>query len=388
MQAFRVKFQKNQNNANGSYLNSNNQVSLQYNLSDQETLLLFNIDYCDNRITRIGHSLLDQIREIQIVTDCIPEQPMIPYPDINKSPETLDLQLAQIMAIETHYHCKVPEYARLVRLLLMEMHRLLNHFNFFSSLAHTIQFPKLFDISVANSTIVNKLLSTLNKVQSLDKYFIIGGIATDLQTGFFETLIGSMHVILNSLNYFEKQLVRKTLLSNLLEDIGIIDQKDAKSYSLSGPNYYASLPQAEYDLIANNLLPISFSQEPIRTDFHKGTIGDSWNRTWIRFLEIEQSLRFITRLSNVIMKTDIVLMIQPFLSGRDFDFTVNFIQAEGRIISHINKNQNYHYITGKHQYPVINAIKNLDSILVGERISSAKIIISSLNLNPVKYHIY
>jgi len=116
-------------------LSSNNQVSLQYHLSNQETLLLFNIDYSDNRITGIGHSLLDQIREIQIVTDCVPEQPMIPYPNIYKLPETLDLQLAQIMAIETHYHCEVPEYARLVRLLLMELHRLLNHFNYFNTLA-------------------------------------------------------------------------------------------------------------------------------------------------------------------------------------------------------------------------------------------------------------
>jgi len=126
----------------------------------------------------------------------------------------------------------------------------------------------------------------------------------------------------------------------------------------------------------------------MKIDFHKGTIGDSWNRTWIRFMEIEQSLRLITHLTNVIMKTDINLIIRPLLSSRDFDFTVNFDHAEGRIISHISKNQNYHCITGKHQYPVINVIKNLDSILVGERISSAKIIISSLNLNPIKYHIH
>ena len=349
---------------------------------------MFNIDYSGNKITGIRHPFSGQIREIQIITDCNPEQPMIPYPDIYKSPDTLDLQLAQIMAIETHYHCKVPDYARLVRLLLMEMHRLLNHFNYFSTLACAIQFPKLLEKSVANSAIIRALLLIIDKVQSLNKYFVIGGIATDLPTGFIETLTDSIHVIQKNLGYYERQLVQKTLLSNLLEDIGIISQKHAKTCSLSGPNYYASLPQAEYRLITNNLLPKSVHLEPIKTDFRKGTIGDSWNRSWIRFMEIEQSLRLILQLTGVIIKTDINLMIQPFLPGRDSDFMVNFNHAEGQIISHISKSQNNHYITGKHQYPVINVIKNLDSILVGERISSAKIVLSSLNLNPVKYLIH
>lgn len=369
-------------------MNSNKQINLHYYLNDQETLLLFNIDYSDNRITGIGHLLLDQIREIQIITDCNPEQPLIPYPDIYKSPDTLDVQLAQIMAIETHYHCMVPEYARLVRLLLMEMYRLLNHFNYFTTLAHAIQFPILFEKSVANSAIIRTLLLNIDKMQSLNKYFVIGGIASDLPIGFIEILTDSMHAIHKSLGYYEKQLIRKTILSNLLENIGIISQKHAKHYSLSGPNYYASLPPAEYNLITTYQLPKSIHLEPVKTNFRKGTIGDSWNRTWIRFMEIGQSLRLITQITDVIMKSDINLIIQPFLSGRDSEFTIHFNHAEGQIVSHISKNQNNHYITGKHQYPVINVIKNLDSFLVGERISSAKIVLSSLNLNPVKYLIH
>lgn len=312
---------------------------------------------------------------------------MIPYPDIYKSPETLDLQLAQIMAIEAHYRCEVPEYARLVRILLLEMHRLLNHFNFFSTLAFAVQFPKLLEKSVVNSAIIRTLLSKIDKVQSLNKYFIIGGIATDLPTGFIENLADSIQVIDKRLGYFEKQLIRKTVLSNLLEDVGIISPEHAKTCSLSGPNLYASLPRTDYSLVTASLLPGSLHMEPVKTDFHKGTIGDSWHRSWIRFMEIEQSLRLITQLTSVILKTDINLMVQPFLSGRDSDFIFNFNHAEGQIISHISKSQHNHYITGKHQYPVLNVIENLDSILTGERVSSAKIILSSLNLNPIKYHV-
>jgi len=369
-------------------LNNNYQINLRYYLHDQETLLSFNVAYSGNKITGVRHSLSDQIREIQIITDCNPEQPMIPYPDIYKSPDVLDIQLAQIMAIESHYHCEVPEYARLVRILLLELHRLLNHFNFFSTLAFAVQFSKLLEKSVANSSIIRTLLLKIDNVQSLNKYFIIGGIAADLPTGFIEYLTDSVQSIHKSLRFFEKQLIRKTLLSNLLESIGIISQNNAKTYSLSGPNLYASLSQLEYSLDTNSLLPKSIYLEPVKTDYHKGTIGDSWHRSWIRFMEIEQSLRLINRLSNVILKTDINLMIQPFISGRDSDFLFNFNHVEGQISSHIRKSQHNHFITGKHQYPVLNVIENLDSILTGERVSSAKIILSSLNLNPIKYIIH
>ena len=369
-------------------MNNNHPINLRYYLHDQETVLSFSNAYSGNKITGVRHSLSDQIREIQIITDCNPEQPMIPYPDIYKSPEVLDIQLAQIMAIESHYCCELPEYARLVRILLLELHRLLNHFNFFSTLAFAIQFSKLLEKSVANSSIVRTVLLKIDDVQSLNKYFIIGGIAADLPTGFIEYLTDSIQCIRKSLSFFKKQLDRKTLLSNLLESVGIISQNDAKIYSLSGPNLYASLAQSEYNLDTISLLPKSINPEPVTTNYHKGTIGDSWHRSWVRFLEIEQSLRLINQLSNVILKTDIKLMIQPFISGRDSDFLFNLNHAEGQIISHIRKSQHNHYITGKHQYPVVNVIENLDSILIGERVSSAKIILSSLNLNPVKYIIH
>lgn len=366
-------------------MDSSYPVNLHYYLHDQKTILRFIIHNSGNRITGVEQTFADHLREIQIITDCDPEQPLIPYPDIYKAPETLDLQLFQIIAIESHNRCEIPEYARLVRVLLLEMNRLLNHFNFFVSLAIAVQFPRLLEKSMLNSGLIRKLLLEIDTRLPLNRYFVTGGIAADLPTGFIENLSVALQNIDKSLSYFKRQLTRKTIFSNLLENVGIITPEIAKSGSFSGPNFHASVAKSEYSPEINNLFPANLIVESIIINYRKGTPGDAWHRTWLRFLEIDHSVKLIKHITDAILKTDVQLSIQNRFSDWESNAGYDFYGAEGRINGRINKRQHHHYVTGKYKYPVINVLNELDNILKNERVSATPVVLSSLNLNPLKY---
>ena len=356
-------------------------------LSDQKTELPFILESKGNRIHNAQHTLTEQLIEIQIITDCDPEQPLIPYPENYYSPDILDLVLAQIISIEKYYHCVIPVYATLIRVLLFELHRLLNHFNYFVTLFQSIRFLKPLELSSVNSALINSLFKEIRQHKSLDKFIVIGGISTDIPDGFIENLVRTLDTIKNNLKHIERQFTRQTLFSDLLTDIGIISSAKAANLSLSGPNRIASLEISEYIPETMVTLPDFIESQPIQIDFSKGSIGDSWHRAWLRFLEIMFSIRRLSKLSDTILKTDVILMNQPSIVERSINFHTVITGSEGQIKSTISRKSHHFYFTGKHHYPVWKITKNLNPFLKNERLSSAKVILASLNLNPIRYHL-
>ena len=358
-----------------------------FTFRDRKTQVSFKMYPVDNRIQTIEHDIFENIQDIRIITECQPEQPTLPYPNQFNSFETLEICLAQVSAIESHYGCQVPEYARLVRSLLLNLYLLLNHFNFFTSLAETIQLPKLLEKSLIGSQMVQSLLSDISRHKTFDKLFVIGGITADLPTGFIENLQLTIINFEKIRKYIERRLSHRSLFSDLLENIGIVNTEKAATIGFSGPNYHASSPQSEYTPDIDKYLPISIQRSPVKVDFSKGTIGDAWHRTWLRQLEIGHAIDSIINISAALLKTDIKLVVQPHFSDRDSEFSASYSGVEGIIDSKIVKSSHHYDFSGKHRHSILNVLRHLESILKDARLSSAKITLASLNLNPLINHL-
>ncbi|MGC9364225.1 MAG: hypothetical protein ACP5FZ_06635 [Fidelibacterota bacterium] len=360
-------------------------LKINVRLADQKTFLPITLRCSGNRIVDIDCHFADRLRNIQLVTDCDPEQALFPYPHRSIKLELLDLYLAQCRLIESHFQWTVPAYAGLIRSLLMELHRLLNHYHFFLALAMATEFPKLIRNALSGRTAVYRLLREIQSHAVTNDFFILGGIARDLPTGFLEKVLQTVTAMQIRLKPIENQLRKRTIFSNQLEKIGIISREETTMWQLSGPNRQACDPLLSAGLPASNA---ANSQKKIRLILHsKGVPGDAWHRTWVRLQEIRQSLYTTHNLVQEIFKTEIALST-PFHIGRQhIDITTDFSSAEGTVKCHITRNPGEKSFAGSYQYPAVNIISHLGLLLRGQRISDAGIIISSLNLNPIKHHI-
>lgn len=323
----------------------------------------------------------DRLRNIQLVTDCDPEQALFPYPHRSIKLELLDLYLAQCRLIESHFQLTVPAYAGLIRSLVMELHRLLNHYHFFLALAMATEFPKLIRNALSGRTAVYRLLREIQSHAVTNNFFILGGIARDLPTGFLEKVLKTVATLQIRLKPIEDQLRKRTIFSNQLEKIGIISCEEATMWQLSGPNRQACdpLPSA-----ATPDADIAINQKIIHS---KGVPGDAWHRTWIRLQNLRQSLHTAHNLVQEIFKTEIALSTPLHIGRQHIEITADFSSAEGTIKCHITRNPGENSFAGSFQYPAVNIINHLGLLLRGQRISAVGIIVSSLNLNSIKYHI-
>ncbi len=365
--------------------NNNLSTNINFHLSDLKTILPLQIEVSNNRIRKIQLHQIDISQNIQVTTDCDPKQATIPYPDKFQTPDILDVHLTQIIAIENHYKCSIPDFARFIRVLFLELSRLLNHYNFFVALGRNIQFPKLQHHALKDRQKILELFDFISHKQAITRFFNIGGITRDLPVGFIENLDFTLLDLEKRIHFYEKKLTATNLFTDLLTNIGIVPQESAIRYQFSGPNLRASLEDSSYDHYQENELYKDVESQPLLSNFKKGTAGDSWQRCWIRFLEIEASIHMIRQVVKLLIATEVKLQNIPAIPRRDNAFSYQFEGLEGMISCTIIKSAQDYCLTGKHQPAIRNLIPYLDEIVKNQRISSLPALLSSFNLNTMKF---
>ena len=215
-------------------------TAINFYLGELASPLRFQIEIEENRIVDIYPDTTISGKGIHIITECNPKQAALPYPDKFQIPDLLDVHLTQALAIESFFNTTVPAYARFVRILLLELSRLQNHFGFFHTLGNNIQFPNLIHHAKKDQKIIKYLFSKISQVQKIDKFIVIGGISHDIPVGFIEIMTNSLQHMNDRIHYYRRILTRLGVFTDLLTNIGIIPHSDAEYYQLTGPNFRAS----------------------------------------------------------------------------------------------------------------------------------------------------
>jgi NADH-quinone oxidoreductase subunit D len=359
--------------------------NIAFYLHDPDTVLPFQVELADNRVKYIQFAQSHLLKNVQIVTECNPKQAAIPYPDKFQSLYLFDVHLTQILAIESHYRCSVPDYARYIRILLLELARLLNHYNTFVTLGKNLLFAKWQNQAARDRRQIQSLFHMITRKQRGDSFVTVGGISSDIPVGFIEILQKVLRDLEKGIRYYEKKLTTTNIFTDLLCNIGTISHKTAIAYRLTGPNLRASVKNSKWSYLPQNTLYKDIEFPSLHTDFKKGTAGDSWHRCWLRFLEIEAAIRIIRQVVKKVMSTEVVIQNIPNIDHRDTAFAYQFEGVEGIIHCNIVKNTADYCLIGSHQLAVQNIVSCLHEIIKDQRISALAAILSSVNLNPVHY---
>lgn len=112
--------------------------------SDCKSSLPIKITWDENLILK-AEIETDQPKQsyIHLATNCDPTQQLVLYPNHFKAIDLIDLYIIQSLAIEFYYQINIPDYARYIRILLLELHRIRNHIDFLSALGFNLNFQRL-----------------------------------------------------------------------------------------------------------------------------------------------------------------------------------------------------------------------------------------------------
>lgn len=199
---------------------------------------------------------------------------------------TIGHSLAYCQALESLAGIEVPDRARYLRVVLLEMERLYNHISDFGAIANDTGFA----IGQAHCSRLREQLFRLNKTLTGNRLLrggiVPGGVGFDLPDGL--DLPGELYTILSDFNEIVDISLKNTILTDRLEGAGCLTKETARDHGVLG--YVARASGLDIDARRDH--PFAAYGE---LDFEVPVFesGDVNARTMMRVKEASQSVGLI-----------------------------------------------------------------------------------------------
>lgn len=209
------------------------------------------------------------------------------------------------LAIEKLFNCKIPERAQYIRVLFLEITRLLNHLLAVGCHAMDVGAMTPFLWAFEEREKLMEFYERVSGARMHAAYFRPGGVQVDIPKGLLNDIYMFIEQFTLRLTEMEDMLTENRIWKQRLIDIGIVSAKDACQWGFSGVMLRGS--GIYWDLRKSQPYEI---YDKLNFDIPVGTNGDCYDRYLIRVFEMKQSLKIIEQCLN--------LMPKGFIKTNDF----------------------------------------------------------------------
>ncbi|NUQ46828.1 MAG: NADH-quinone oxidoreductase subunit D [Phycisphaerae bacterium] len=217
----------------------------------------------------------------------------IPYTDRMDYLAGMNNNLAYALAVEKLTGLEVPPRAKYIRVVFAELNRIASHLVSMGAYGLDMGAFTPFLYAFRERERILDMFESACGARLTYSYITTGGVTDDVPEKFVD-------VCSEFLDYFEPKIKEYNDLLSFNQifikrtgNVGVISAKDAIAWGLSGPVLRGS--GVRWDL--RKVQPIAGYDEfefdvPIG-DGRMGTLGDCWDRYFVRILEMEQSVRIL-----------------------------------------------------------------------------------------------
>ncbi|MCE5329266.1 hypothetical protein LLG07_02905 [bacterium] len=215
-------------------------------------------------------------------------------------------ELCFCLGIENLLQIKLPKRAVYIRMLLCELFRIICHLSYIVSMSMILSNMAAFNYTLMEKEKILNVIEIITGSRTIPNFIRIGGVKKDVEDSTLDSLYKLIPQLYKSIRRVEDMFLSDVILLEKLKDKGIIDGKTAKISGLTGPNLRASGVRFDLRKTDNYLLYKDFSfTVPL------GRFGDSFDRIFIRFKEIYQSLKIIGGIIETMPLGAVGKMINP-----------------------------------------------------------------------------
>lgn len=242
-----------------------------------------------------GETIVNAVSEIGYLHRCFEKhsenssyQQIIPYTDRLNYLSALMNNVGYCKAVEKLLDIKIPDRAVIIRVIMCELSRIMDHF--------VCMGTNLVDIGALTNfwfffNIREKIYNIIEKVTGARltyAYTRIGGVVRDIYDGFGE----DVKVVLKEVEEAVKEVTglveNNRIFVDRTVDIGVVTKEQAIAWGFMGPCLRAS--GVDHDL--RKAEPYYFYEE-FDFDVPIAENGDTYDRFMVRFEEIRQSIRIV-----------------------------------------------------------------------------------------------
>lgn len=225
----------------------------------------------------------------------LPFNQIIPFVDRMDYVASMNSEHAYVMGVERMLGIadQIPKRVEYIRVLVSELNRIASHFIAIGTYGMDIGAFTPFFWVMRDREHILRLLEWTCGSRLLYNYIWIGGLFYDLPVGFEERCKEFVTYLKPRLKELDNILIDNKIFIERTANVGVLPLDLAINYGITGPmlrgsglrfdlrkvDAYSVYPEIDFDI------PIGEGK--------MGTVGDCWDRTWVRMQEVYESVKII-----------------------------------------------------------------------------------------------
>ena len=227
--------------------------------------------------------------------EALPYNQIIPFVDRLDYMAAMNSEHAYVMGLERMLGIEndIPKRIEYIRVLVAELNRLASHFVAIGTYGLDIGSFTPFLWMMRDREYINRLLEWISGARMLYNYIWVGGLFYDLPVGFEEQCQSFITYLKPKMKEMQHLITENKIFIERTAGVGVLPLDLAINYGVSGPvlrgsglrfdlrkvDAYSVYPELDFDI------PVGKGE--------MGTVGDCWDRTQVRVLECDESIKII-----------------------------------------------------------------------------------------------
>ncbi len=209
-----------------------------------------------------------------------------PHTDRLDYVQPLSNNIAYAMALEKLAGLEVPERAQTIRVLLMELNRIMAHLIYIGTSSIDLGAVGIFFYAFVQREQLYDILDAYTGHRMNNTYVRVGGVYADIDDDVAAKMTAFLDQFPAKVDEFANLLERNRIFYDRTRGVGVMTAEQALAMSLSGPSLRGS--GVEWDL--RKAQPYC-GYESYYFDVPVGTVGDCYDRYLVRMEEMRQSTK-------------------------------------------------------------------------------------------------
>ena len=218
---------------------------------------------------------------------------VIPYTDRCDYIASMNNNFGYAVTIEELMEIKVPERVEYIRIIVAELNRIASHLLALGTYGLDVGAFTPFLYMFRDRERILDLFETLCGARLLYNYIWVGGLSHDLPRDFVESVFSFLDYFEPKIEEYNELLTYNKIFIERTADIGVLPPEVAISFGVTGPNLRGS--GVKWDIRKDDPYSIydKFDYDiPIGAG-EMGTVGDCWDRYYVRMVEMKESAKII-----------------------------------------------------------------------------------------------
>jgi len=276
---------------------------------------------------------------------------------------------------------EIPEYAQYVRVIIAELNRIASHLIAFGTYGLDLGAMTPFFYALREREAILNIFEKVCGARLMYSYYDIGGVKWDIPPDAMEEIKLFLKIFPKKLVEYNALLTENKIFVERLANVGVLDRETAIAYGCTGPVLRGS--GVDWDLRRDEPWGIydRFDFEVAIGRGQMGTLGDNWDRYYVRMLEMEQSVKIIEQaIAMMPAEGEIMAKMPRTLKVAPGEIFVRTEAPKGEMGFHIISDGGAEAFRCKTRSPAFHNLHVLEKLGEGQMISDLCATIGSLDL--------